>query len=157
MRTTRHALAFASVFAVTLALVACTDESGVPDAPEPAPSVTSTAKPALHLTGTAHDNRAFFDQTNEALVAKSAMPGGKAVIDNLVHAGFPVKAMEVTPDRTSIGLDAEAIYFSVRFGKTCLIGQVSSVFGYRSTEAAVLDSGTCLVGTTRPIDWNPKP
>jgi hypothetical protein len=145
----------AAVAAIALTTAACSDGE-VPDSVPSAPAATSTAaaKPArLHPGGTAAQNRAFFDQTNKSLVAKTPMPGGKAVVDNLVGAGFDVKHMEVSPDKTSIGLDAEAIYFSVRFGKQCLIGQISSVFGYRSLRADALDSGTCLIGTTRTIDW----
>ena len=60
--------------------------------------------------------------------------------------------MEVTPDKTSIGLAAWNIDFSVKFGKTCILGQAGNV-GFQSSVVPILATGKCLIGTTRPITW----
>lgn len=153
----------ALVLAVGSAIVtlsACTS-GGVPDPPESkAPPTTSAsaipsapAAPELDADGTADDNRAFFDAVNSTFLAENAMPGGRPIIDNLVAAGFDKAAMQVTPDATSIGSAADSVQFSVRFGERCLIGQTSAAAGYVGTVGPAVDGGSCLVGTTRVIDW----
>ena len=62
--------------------------------------------------------------------------------------------MEVTFDRTQADLAADSIQFSVRVHGECLIGQNGpAAGGYHSIVADVLGSDTCLVGSTRQIDW----
>ena len=95
---------------------------------------------------------AHFDEVNTATVAADARPGGRAVVDALVGAGFDKSTMQVTADTTSIGRDADSVQFSVLWGQDCLIGQVSGA-GYSSQTAPVLGTGACLVGSTRAIDW----
>ncbi len=119
--------------------------------PTPTSSATAAA-PTIDLTGTANQNRAYFDSVNEKFIAAGGDLSGRPFIDNLVKAGYPKVDMEVTPDRTSVNLAADNIQFSIRFGTTCLIGQYGNV-GYASTVTTVLSTGRCLVGTTRPIDW----
>jgi hypothetical protein len=60
--------------------------------------------------------------------------------------------MEVTPDKTSIGLAAWNIEFSVKFGTSCLLGQAGNV-GFQSAVVPVLATGKCLIGQTRAITW----
>lgn len=117
-----------------------------------APSPTPTASATIDLTGNAAENLPYFDQVNQALIAKGGTLDGRAFIDNLVAAGYPKSAMEVTPDRTSIDLQADNIEFSVRLGSTCLVGEYGNI-GYASTSQRVFSTGRCLAGTTRPIDW----
>ena len=118
----------------------------------PKPSSSSTAKPTLDLNGTANDNKVYFDYVNKKFIAQGGDLSGRPIIDNLVKAGFPKVDMELTPDRTTVNLAADNISFSVRFGKSCLIGQYGNT-GYASTVQKLLSTSKCLVGTTRTIDW----
>ena len=63
--------------------------------------------------------------------------------------GYPRENMEVTPDKTAIGIGADNIVFSIRFGETCLLGQWGNI-GYTSLVTEVLSTGRCIVGTPRP-------
>jgi hypothetical protein len=145
----------AVVLASAMLLVGCT-----PAAPPPAPartaskapSPTPTATPTIALQGNAAENLPYFDRVNKALIAKGGTLDGRAFIDNLVAAGYPKNAMEVTPDKTSVNLDADNIEFSVLLGRTCLIGEYGNI-GYASTAQRVFSTGRCLAGKTRKIDW----
>ncbi len=116
------------------------------------PSAAASAAPTIDLTGTAGQNQAYFDEVNRKFIAAGGDLAGRPFIDNLVKAGFPKGAMELTPDRTTVNAAADNIEFSVRFGSTCLIGEYGNI-GYASTVTKLLGTGKCLVGTTRPIDW----
>lgn len=144
------------MLAALLALAGCTggDEQPAPGASSssPAPGETPAPDPTLDPAGTAEQNLDYFDFVNERLLEQDGDPGGRALVDNLVAAGFDKAAMEVTPDRTAVDLDADNVQFSVRFADACLVGQVGNT-GYVSAVAPVLGTGKCLVGTTRPIDW----
>lgn len=159
----RLAGALVAVTVVGLALVGCTPNEQTP-MPVPGPSTSSSASPKPEVVeapiaptmlpgGTVLANHDFFDYVNKKLFAGNSKPGGKAIIDNLVKAGFDKAAMQITPDKTSVlRLDADSIVFSVRIGPECLIGQISG-HGYHSTIGPVLSEGLCLAGKTRPIDW----
>ncbi len=108
--------------------------------------------PELLPGGSALANRDYFDFVNERLLERAPDAQGKAIIDNLVAAGFEKAAMQVTPDATPGGLAVDSIEFSVLAGEDCLIGQVRSA-DYTSTIAPMLSNGACLVGKTRVIDW----
>ena len=108
--------------------------------------------PVLVESGTATENRPYFDKVNTAFFAANGRSDGRSIIDNLIAAGFRKQDMEVTPDRTSIDLDADSVIFSVRVKGECLIGQFSAM-GYSTIQAPLLGTGGCLVGATRPIDW----
>nr|WP_199859414.1 hypothetical protein [Frigoribacterium sp. CFBP 8759] len=140
----------AIVLAVAIPLVGCTSS------PEPSPTTSSVAPstdaPPFSSTSTTAEALAHFDEVNAATVAANARPGGRAVVDALVAAGFDKSTMQVTADTTSIGRDADSVQFSVLWGQDCLIGQVSGA-GYSSQTAPVLGTGACLVGSTRAIDW----
>jgi hypothetical protein len=125
--------------------------------PTPDPSgsgdPSATAAPRiLDLGGTAGSNQPYFDDTNNALIALGGSLDGRAFIDNLVTAGFPKAAMEVTADRTTVNAQADQVQFSVRVNGACLIGQYGGGT-YNSSVAPQLADGRCLIGTTRPIDW----
>lgn len=145
--------------ALALALAACVPDSApTPSATPtaeatPAETPTPTAVPgALNPEGTAADNKAFFDSTNQALIASNPAAGGVEFTSNLRTNGFDIAAMQVTPDITTVGVAADSIQFSVRWGADCLIGQYGHGT-YTSTVMPALGTGTCLVGQTRAIDW----
>jgi hypothetical protein len=150
---------------VASALAACSSPVTVPETTPPSAtpsatsSMTATASPkptgvGLDPTGTAADNKAYFDKVNRAVLAKNPAAVGRDFIDALVAAGFHKADMQLTVDTTTIGLKANSIQFSVRFNGGCLIGQNGeSSGGYQSTVTPVLATGACLVGDTRPIDW----
>ncbi|TPW70098.1 hypothetical protein [Schumannella sp. 10F1B-5-1] len=145
------AVALAGVLLTGLA--GCTPSSPEPSSsPKPSASASASAAPKLDPTGDAADNKAYFDSVNQKLIAAGGTLDGRAFIDDLVKAGFDKAAMEVTADTTAVGLKADNIQFSVKLGVTCLIGQYGNI-GYASTTAPALDTGTCLVGQTRAIDW----
>ncbi|WP_165068637.1 DUF6993 domain-containing protein [Marisediminicola senii] len=123
-----------------------------PTATESAPSPTPAAEPVLVPEGSADDNLPYFDLVNRRLLDGNPVPGGRAIIDNLVAAGFDRSAMQVTPDATAIGRDVDSVQFSVRIADRCLVGQARST-GYTSIVAPGIIGGACLVGSTRAIDW----
>jgi hypothetical protein len=124
--------------------------------PSPTPSSTASAIPTYDANGTASDNLAYFNKVGKALFSSSqgaaASTQGELIVNWFVDHGFDKSNMEVTPDKTSIGLAAWNIDFSVRFGKTCILGQAGNV-GFQSSVVPVLATGKCLVGQTRPITW----
>ncbi len=149
------ASALGAAVAAVLLLTGCTGGGAPepsPSSSSPSPEETSQPDPVLDPTGTAEQNLDYFDFVNGRLLADNADPDGRALIDNLVVAGFDKAAMEVTPDRTAVDLDADNVQFAVRFAEACLVGQVGNT-GYVSSVAPLLGTGKCLVGTTRPIDW----
>jgi hypothetical protein len=79
---------------------------------------------------------------------------GRAYVDALAAAGFDKAAMQVTQDETTLGDPAESLQFSVRWGESCLVGQVGPATGDPVTVVLpAVGRGTCLIGKTRPIDW----
>jgi hypothetical protein len=135
----------------------------------PAPSVTKTQTsvvtptptftaapapvPAYDPKGSAQENKVYFDLVNTRFFAANPSALGRPIIDNLVAAGFPKSDMQVTPDRTSIGIGADSILFAVKIGDSCLLGQWGSGTYSSSVEAALTTAGPCLIGITRPITW----
>jgi len=130
-------------------------ESSAPStvASTPAPTPTPT-EPALDPDGGAEDNLWLFTQVMESVWDTDDRVKGRAYIDALVRAGFDKASMEVTKDRSSVGIPADSIQFSVRWADACLVGQVGP--STKTPTAVVLPhlpTGRCLVGETRPIDW----
>jgi hypothetical protein len=149
------------VLLAALGLTGCVPEAAAPeptetavDTPEPSgtPTPTPEPEPVLDLQGTAKDNLRFFNTVNKALVAQGGSLDGRSFIDNLVDAGFSKSTMEVTPDRTTVNVEADQVQFSVRLNGSCLIGQYGGG-KYNGVAAEILATGTCLIGSTRPIDW----
>jgi hypothetical protein len=140
------------------ALAGCVPGDPMPvptDEPTSGASGTPTEAPVsreLNLAGTATENLPYFNDVNHAWIDPGGATDGRSLIDNLVDAGFPKEAMEVTPDRTSINAQADQVQYSVRINGTCLIGQYGGG-RYSGTAQPLLASGKCLIGTTRPIDW----
>ncbi len=158
----RWALAAAGAPLVLAALLTgCTAEPadpGVSSAPATAGGSSSAAATSAPVTeqldpaGSAADNKAFFDQVNQALIAANPAAGGQDFTSNLRSNGFDIAAMQVTPDVTTVGVAADSIQFSVHWGDDCLIGQYGQG-QYESMVAPALGTGACLVGQTRAIDW----
>jgi hypothetical protein len=148
------AVAIAALVALT-AVTGCSQSS----TPQPTtsstsamPTSTSTPDPTYTPGGSAQSNKGYFDLVNRRLLASNGAPDGRALIDNLVSAGFDKAAMQVTPDKTSINGGVDSILFSVKMGDGCLLGQNGSG-GYSSAVEVVLANGSCLVGKTRTINW----
>lgn len=164
MRTIRCYAVGALIVLGATTLVACTGTP--PESPPsetastpPAPSSSVSAEPepepepdpVLEPEGSAEDNLPYFNFVNSKLL-ENGNPGGRAIIDNLVSAGFDKSAMEVTADRTPRGVAVDSLQFSVLLGDECLIGQAGAG-GYTAILAPALHIGTCLIGKTRAIDW----
>ncbi len=125
----------------------------------PTPSVSESApapvpSPTYDPQGTAQSNLAFFDSVGHALLDHNptANSQGETIVKWFVSHGFDKSQMQVTPDKTSVGLAAWNIEFSVKFGNSCLLGQAGNV-GFHSSMVPALATGKCLVGQTRPITW----
>lgn len=143
--------------ALAIALAGCVPGAPTPtptEAPadQPDPSSTPTQSRELNLDGTAEENLPYFIDINRAWITSGGGTDGRSLIDNLVKAGFPKNAMEVTPDRTTVNAAADDIFYSVRINGTCLIGQYGNG-KFSGTAQPLLSTGKCLVGTTRTIDW----
>jgi hypothetical protein len=114
--------------------------------PSASPRSAGVASPAAAVLELAEFNR-----VNRRTVLRNHAAGGSAFIDELVAAGFRREAMEVTEDRTTIGLAAPSVQFSVLWRGVCLIGQYGPQSGGYHAVAAAPVAGRCLVGKTRPI------
>jgi len=160
---TRRLAALLLAGALTATATACTPASepaptqtAASPAPTPSDAPPTPAAPALVPDGTAEDNLPFFTGIVQAVWAgpDPDRVAGRAYIDALTAAGFDRTAMQVTADESTVGNPAESIQFSVRWGEECLIGQVGPATGDPVTAVMPgLESGGCLVGNTRPIDW----
>lgn len=154
-------LAAITVTLAAVMLAGCSGGSGASPSPAATSGSTPTTRSSSESTpapahfdagGTAKENKAFFDSINSALIAANPSAGGKDVINALVAAGFDKANMQLTPDKTTIGRAVDSLLFSVRIGTDCLLGQFSGS-EYTSSVQAALNSGACLVGQTRPINW----
>jgi hypothetical protein len=131
-----------------------TASSAVTPTATASPSPSVAAEPVLVPDGTAQDNLPVFSAVVAAVWATPQQVIGQAYVDSLVAAGFDKAAMQLTPDQSTVGNAAESIQFSVRWGGECLVGQVGPATGAPVTAVVpVIDEDTCLVGTTRAIDW----
>ena len=159
----RRLVSTSVALALLVGLSGCTGApQAQPGTPAPAPTGTAptgTAQPGATASPSptaepseVEQARERFDAAIAALVEANADPGGREVVDVLAAAGFDKSTMEVTPDTTAIGLDADSIQFSVLVDGECIVGQSGNV-GYHSAVLPVLSTGTCLVGNTRAIDW----
>jgi hypothetical protein len=152
------------MFAIPLATVVIIALAGCVQAPTPVPTPAAThsspsevvAPPSYHPNGTAADNLTYFNKVGADLFkstqASAASTQGQLIVNWFVAHGFNKANMEVTPDKTAIGLAAWNIDFSVKFGKTCILGQAGNV-GFQSSVVPILATGKCLIGQTRTIDW----
>jgi hypothetical protein len=148
------------VAALTLVLAGCSAGAGDPrvgssrGVPAPSrPSVGVTPQSAgVASRAAAEVELAAFTRVNRQTIQRNGHPGGRTFIDALVAAGFRRSAMEVTEDRTTIGMAAPSVQFSVLRKGVCLIGQYGPGLGYHAVTAPPV-AGRCLIGKTRRIDW----
>jgi hypothetical protein len=161
MGRARISVTFVAAALVVLALGGCTQAAPkahasatrTSTAATASPTPTPTAKPVYLPTGTALANKPYFDQVNSDFFVTNGSAQGRAIIDNLVAAGFTKADMQVTPDRTSIGAGADSILFAVKIGPSCLLGQHGGGGYSSSVQAALTTGGPCLLGLTRQINW----
>ncbi len=151
------ALAIPVVAVLGLALAGCVQKTptAVPSiVPTPSASSTNPAIPVFDPDGTAKQNLAYFNEVGHALLDNNptAQSQGETIVNWFVAHGFNKADMQVTPDKTSIGLAAWNIEFSVKMNDSCLIGQAGNT-GFQSFATTVLSTGKCLIGTTRTINW----
>lgn len=158
-RIVRLALAAFLVAALGAALSACVPEpTGNPsNSPRPTdsrtPTPTPTKVPTIVTGGTAEDNLPYFDHINQQTFAAVGFVEGKPYIDALTAAGFDRASMELTWWDTPDGHYADSVFFSVRLGDQCMIGQIAA-WGYTSEVLPVLPTGSCMIGDyLQPIDW----
>lgn len=156
-RAVRLVVVVASATVLAVSLAGCIGGAPTPtptptETPSPTPTATEDAGPIIRPGESAAANQQFFDKVNTDFYAAHGMSDGRSIIDNLIAAGFRKQDMQVTADRTAIDLAVDSIVFSVRVKGECLIGQFSAS-GYRGEIGPLLGTGSCLVGTTRPIDW----
>lgn len=156
--TALAALALSALAATVLA--GCAPET----ADDPRPEASQTAapeeapeEPALtefDPEGTAEDNLELFAQvTNDVWESEDGVRG-RDYVDALVAKGFDKSQMQVTSDATTIGWEVESLMFSVQLGDECLVGQVGPSTGDPVANVQpLLDAGTCMLGSTRAIDW----
>jgi hypothetical protein len=124
----------------------------LPTSPSATPSNTPAPVATFNPDGSAEANLAYFDKVGHALLDHDESANGETIVNWFVAHGFNKKAMEITPDKTSIGLQAWNIEFSVDMNGTCLIGQAGNV-KFQSTAQPLLATGKCLIGQTRTINW----
>jgi hypothetical protein len=157
-RTPVSALPALAMAVLAVSLTGCTPTAPVASVSVSAKPSTATATPSptpkpVHLPdGTAEQNKAYFDAVNIPLIASNGSVDGKTIVNTLVAAGFDKAAMQLTPDKTTIGSAADSVLFSVHIGDNCLIGQ-RGPSGYSSSIGPALAGGSCLVGKTRSINW----
>lgn len=118
-------------------------------APSATPDV-ARARPSL----SAEENLITFNDVNTDVVVAKPNAKGRDFIDALVAAGFDKAQMQLTVDKNTVGGDADSVTWSVEFNGKCLLGQYGPASGgYHGIVMPVLESGGCLIGNTRPIDW----
>lgn len=162
----RASALIAAAAAIATLVVGCTPSPGPSGAPEsppssaaPAPSGSTPAEPApteepaltFEPAAEAEANLPVVETALAPLVSAGGIPAGRSVVDALTGAGIPLSALQVTPDRTAIGLPVDALLFSVRSGDSCVLGQFDGD-GFTTTTAPALASGACLVGATASLD-----
>lgn len=162
----RASIVIAAAAAIAAILAGCTPSpgpSGAPVAPPssaaPGPSGSAPAEPepteepapTFDPAAEAEGNLPVVEGALAPLVQAGGIPAGRNVVDALTGAGIPLSALQVTRDRTAIGLPVDALLFSVRSGGSCVLGQFDGD-GYTTTTAPALASGACLVGATASLD-----
>ncbi|MCW4384732.1 hypothetical protein OH146_02975 [Salinibacterium sp. SYSU T00001] len=151
-RTTLRATAVAGALALLLGGCSATVEEPTPSpsgAPVIAPTALPQTPPELVPEGTADENRPYFDYVVARHIVDDGTMNHGSVAALLTSAGWESSAIEVTADATPLGNPTDALSFAVQVGDECLIGQWNGE--YTSVVAPRLSSGTCLVGTPRPV------
>lgn len=131
-----------------------TPPAPTPSASAPVSASPTPAGPTLVPDGSADDNLPFFTQVMTTVWDEGESVKGRDYVDALENAGFDRADMQVTKDKSSVGIPADSIQFSVLWKDECLVGQVGpSVEEPTAIVLPELPTGDCLIGDTRPIDW----
>ncbi|GAA5197027.1 hypothetical protein GCM10023346_30780 [Arthrobacter gyeryongensis] len=84
----------------------------------------------------------------KTIAAATPKPAQDALRSQLVSAGIPAAAVEVSASKTPTGLDVDAIEAAARLDKDCVMGEIRD--GQVSVSVLpVLASGKCFVGNSR--------
>ncbi|WP_376940679.1 DUF6993 domain-containing protein [Arthrobacter ramosus] len=135
--------------------------SGSTAVSSPAPSSTASATPAVTPSAgspsasasvSLSPGTAALKQTMESVLktiaAATPKPAQDALRSQLVSAGIPDSAVEVSASKTPTGLDVDAIEAAARLDKDCVMGEIRA--GQVSVSVLpVLASGKCFVGDSR--------
>ncbi len=125
----------------------------------PAPSSMASATPAVtrgagspSASASLSPGTAALKQTMESVLktiaAATPKPAQDALRSQLVSAGIPASAVEVSTSKTPTGLDVDAIEAAARLDKDCVMGEIRD--GQVSVSVLpVLASGKCFVGDSR--------
>ncbi|MFD2674820.1 DUF6993 domain-containing protein [Gulosibacter bifidus] len=152
MVTSRMRIFGSLAVAAALALSGCAQGDSQTQQTQGA-SATPKPRATFNPNGVAGDNKAYFDQTLQDLLASNEKADSKAMVQALVDAGFDKSQMEVTYDRTSIDLEVDYVMVSVKMPDgNCLLGH-RGTRGYSSMVAEPMKTGKCMIGETQPIDW----
>ena len=114
----------------------------------PATRVAPAPKPSTS-TEPVDAGLARFQEAARGVVAADDDPGGMDFVRALEAAGWRRGQLQVTADRTSVGLDVPAVQFSALDDGSCLIGQYGDA-GLKVLRAEPVD-GACLIGDTRDL------
>lgn len=125
-----------------LLLTGCAAPAAQPSTPAPIDSAPASSAPA-----DAGLDR--FRAVARSVVERHTEPGGMDFVRALEADGWRRAQLQVTADRTSVGLDVPAVQFSALEDGSCLIGQYGDA-GLRVQRAAPVD-GACLIGDTRDL------
>jgi hypothetical protein len=108
----------------------------------PNPGVGNSPNPGLAQLKQA------MESTLKAMAAGTPKPAQDALRSQLVSAGIPASALEVSASKTPTGLDVDAIEAAARVDRDCVMGEIRD--GQVSVSVLpVLASGKCFVGDSR--------
>lgn len=155
-----------SIIGLAAAAIVASALAGCQAGAEPEPTVTADPGPTatfapgeddvpdlapeLHPDGTAAQNEQYFGAVVDQYFQAARVGTSQLLVDTLVAAGFDRSSIEVTYEYTAIGLAADSIEVSVRFGDECLIGSIRQDW-YNVVRMPLLAKGTCLIGGTYPV------
>lgn len=117
------------------------DEGQESPAPQP------VEPPEFYPDGSAEQNRPYVDWVLRQAGAGVATLTGADAVAALEAGGLSRATMELTADRTAIGLEADSISLALQIAGECLIAQWSAEWVVTQV-APLLASGTCLLGET---------
>ncbi len=84
----------------------------------------------------------------KTIASGTPKPAQDALRSQLVSAGVPASALEVSASKTPTGLDVDAIEAAAKLDKDCVMGEIRD--GQVSVAVLpVLASGKCFVGDSR--------
>lgn len=150
-RHVRGVTSFAATGLALFVMTGCATSNGILPGPDTAPTSSATPSntpidpPAYVSEGTAEQNLAVFEWAGSTAAEKQGTTTGDQLIDSLVRAGFARNLLEVTPDVTAAGFEADSIFVSARFGEQCLVGQARGP-RFTAIVTPALSNKKCLVG-----------